>query len=106
MGSHRALSCAVGVKPRYFVRAGEEEWGDSQSGCLGVSDKLGDEEGEAFTKGPGVDEAHRFLLAGLAEEVLTRPEYEREHDQPQLVDQVMLHQGASELIAGSRRPRR
>jgi hypothetical protein len=38
--------------------------------------------------------------------VLTRPEYEREHDQPQLVDQVMLHQGASELIAGSRRPRR
>jgi hypothetical protein len=35
---------------------------------LGVSDELVGEVGEAVTDGPGVDEAHGFLVAGLAPE--------------------------------------
>ena len=67
---------------------------------LGVPDHLVGEEGETVTDGLGVDEAHGFLVAGLAEEALARPEYDREDDQPQLVDQVVLDQRASELVAG------
>jgi RNA polymerase sigma-70 factor (ECF subfamily) len=68
---------------------------------LGVSDvKLVGEEGEAVTDGPGVDEAHGLLVAVLAEEALASAEHNREDDQPQLVDQVVLDERAPELIAG------
>src|SRR5580704_13455567 len=55
-----------------------------------VSDGLVGEEDDVVTKYPGVDEAHGFLVAGLAEEALTGPEHDREDLQPQLVDQVVL----------------
>ena len=41
-----------------------------------------------------------FLSLGLAEEALARPEHDREDDQPQLVDQVVLDQRSPELMAG------
>ena len=47
-----------------------------------------------------VDEAHRLLVAGLAEEAPAGPEHDREDHQPQLVDEVMLDQRAHELVAG------
>ena len=47
-----------------------------------------------------LDEAHGFLVGGLAEEALASTEHDREYDQPQLVDEVVLDQRASELIAG------
>src|SRR4029453_723837 len=67
---------------------------------LGVSDGLVGEEGEAVTDGLDIDEAHGLLVAGLAEEALARPEHDREDDQPELVDQVVLDQRAPDLIAG------
>ena len=57
---------------------------------LSLPDKLIREVGEALTDGPGLAEAHRLLVAGLAEEALAGPEHDREDDQPQLVDEVML----------------
>src|SRR5258708_14044322 len=67
---------------------------------LGAPDDLVGEEGEAVTDGLSVDEARRFLVAGLAEEALAGSEHDREDEQPQLVDQVVLHQREPELIAG------
>ena len=40
------------------------------------------------------------MVAGLAEEAFAGPEHDREDDQPQLVDQVVLDERAPELIAG------
>ena len=40
------------------------------------------------------------LVAGLAEQALARAEHDREDDQPQLVDQVVLDQRAHERVAG------
>ncbi len=70
------------------------------SWLLGVPGELVGEEGEAVTDDPGIDEAHGLHAAGLTEEALTAPEHNREDDQPQLVDEVMLDQRAPELIAG------
>ena len=67
---------------------------------LGVPDGLVGEDGDAVTDGLGVDEAHGFLVAGLAEEALAGPEHDREDLQPQLVDEVVLDQRARELEAG------
>ena len=64
------------------------------------SDELVGEEGEAVTDGPGVEEANGFLVAGLVEEALASPEHDRVDHQPQLVDQVVLHQRVHELTAG------
>lgn len=70
-------------------------------GCLlGVLDELVSEEGEAATDGLGIEEAHGFLVAGLAEEAFTGPEHNRVDDQPQFVGEVVLDQRALELIAG------
>src|SRR6266513_3315911 len=66
---------------------------------LGVSDGLVGEEGDAVIECPGIDEAHGFLIAGLAEEALTGPEDDRVDLQPQFVDEVMLYQRAQELEA-------
>jgi hypothetical protein len=57
---------------------------------LGLPDELVGEEDEAVTNGLGIDKAHGLLVAGLAEEALAGPEHDREDDQPQLVDQIML----------------
>ena len=65
----------------------------------GVSDALVGEDGDAVTDGLGVDEAHGFLVAGLAEEARAGPEHDREDLQPQLVDEVVLDQRARELGA-------
>ena len=73
---------------------------DSTRPRLGGSDHLVGKEGEAFTEGPGVDEAQGFLVAGLAEEAPTGPEHDREARQPQLVDEVVFQQYVPELIAG------
>jgi hypothetical protein len=66
---------------------------------LGVSDGLVGEEGDAVVECLGVDEAHGFLIAGLAEKALAGPEHNRVDLQPQLVDEVMLYQRAQELEA-------
>src|SRR5215207_11120686 len=67
---------------------------------LGVPADLVGEEDDVALDGLGVDEAHRFLVARLAEEALARAEHDRIDLQPQLVDQVVLHQRAYELEAG------
>jgi hypothetical protein len=66
---------------------------------LGVPDRLVGEVGDAALEGLGVEEAHGFLVAGLAEQALADPEGDREDLQPQLVDQVVLDQRACELKA-------
>src|SRR4029450_2923018 len=66
--------------------------------CL-PDDLVGEEDDVAFD-GLGVDEAHRFLVAGLAEEALAVTECDREDLQPQLVDQVVLHERAYKPEAG------
>jgi hypothetical protein len=55
----------------------------------GVPDGHVGVDGDAVTDGLGVDEAHGFLVAGLAEEALAGPEHDREDLQPQLVDEVV-----------------
>ena len=67
---------------------------------LGVPGGLVGEVGDAALDGLGPEEAEGFLAAGLAEEALAGPERDREQFQPQLVDQVVLHQGVYELEAG------
>src|SRR6266545_4907191 len=67
---------------------------------LGLPDELVGEVDDVALDGLGVDEAHRFLVAGLAEEALAGAEHDRVDLQPQLVDQVVLHQRAYELEAG------
>ncbi len=67
---------------------------------LGVPDELVGEEGETVTDSPRAQEAQGLLVTGLAEETLASPEHDREDDQPQLVDEVVLHQRAHQLIAG------
>src|SRR6266436_6303980 len=66
---------------------------------LGVPDRLVGEVGDAALEGLSVEEAHGFLVAGLAEQPLADPEGDREDLQPQLVDQVVLDQRACELKA-------
>jgi hypothetical protein len=65
-----------------------------------VSDGLVGEDGDAVTEGLGVEEAHGFRVAGLAEEARAGAEHDREDLQPQLVDEVVLDQRACELEAG------
>jgi hypothetical protein len=72
-------------------------WSPTQTGRpsavrrpLGVSDRLVGKEGDAVTDGLRVDEAHGFLVAGLAEEALAGPEHDGVDHQPQLVDEVVL----------------
>lgn len=67
---------------------------------LSVSDGLVGQEGEAATDGAGLDEAQAFHAAGLAKEALAGPDHKRVDRQPQLVDEVMLHQCAHEPSAG------
>src|SRR6266496_967737 len=89
-----AAALPWGERPRAFRNAG------AVRRLLGVSDGLVGEVGDAVTDGAGVEEAHGFLVAGLAEEALAGSEHDREDLQPQLVDQVVLHQRAYELEAG------
>src|SRR5438270_10190810 len=65
-----------------------------------VPDELVGEVHEAVTDGLVAGETHGFRAALLTEEALAGADDDREHDQPQLVDQVMLDQRAPELIAG------
>src|SRR4051794_3478868 len=65
-----------------------------------LPDELVAEENEAVADGLGLDEAHGRLVAGLAEQALASPEHDREDDEPHLVDEVVLDEGAPELIAG------
>src|SRR5437868_12195287 len=65
-----------------------------------VPDELVGEVHEAVTDGLVAGEAHGFRAAVLAEEALAGAEDDREYDQSQLVDQVVLDQRAPELIAG------
>src|SRR5258708_22309645 len=67
---------------------------------LRVSGALVSEEDEPVTDGLGADEAHGLLVGGLAEQALAGPEHDRVNEQPQLIDQVVLHERAPELIAG------
>jgi hypothetical protein len=49
---------------------------------LGLADNLVGEEGEAVTDGPGVEEPHALLVAGLLEEALAGPERDWVDHQP------------------------
>jgi hypothetical protein len=55
-----------------------------------VSDGLVGEVGEVVGDDPDIDEAHGFLVAGLAEEAPAGPEHDRVDHQPQLVDEFVL----------------
>jgi hypothetical protein len=63
-------------------------------------DSLVGEKGEAVTDGAGVDETHRFLVAGLAEEALAGSEDERVDHQPQPIHEVVFYQSVHEPGAG------
>src|SRR5947208_2889489 len=67
---------------------------------LGVSDTLVSEEGDVAIDRPGAYEPHGFLVAGRAEEALAGSEHDRVDLQPQLVDEIVLHQCMYELKAG------
>jgi hypothetical protein len=67
---------------------------------LGLRGEFVNQVGEAVTDSAGVEQAHRLLVAGLAEESLAGPEHDRVDHQPQLVDQVVLQQRAHERAAG------
>jgi hypothetical protein len=72
--------------------AGRTSGAFRNAGCrrpLGLPDELVGE-GDAVTDCLGIDEAHRFLVAGLAEQSLACPEHDREDHRPQLVDQIVL----------------
>jgi hypothetical protein len=56
----------------------------------GVPHDLVGDEREAVADGARADEAHRLLVARLAEEALAGPEHDGEDDQPHFVDQVVL----------------
>jgi len=49
---------------------------------LGLADDLVGEEGEAVADGPGVEEAHAVLVAGLLEEAFAGPQGDRVNHQP------------------------
>ncbi len=66
---------------------------------LGASDDFVCDKDDTVTEGPGVDEAHGFLAACLAEQVLASPEHDGEDLQPHLVHEVVLYQRAHELEA-------
>src|SRR5690349_8552610 len=66
---------------------------------LGLPGALVGQVGETVTDGLGGDEAQGSLVAGLAEQALARAERDREHGQPQLVDEVVLHQRVHERAA-------
>jgi dihydrofolate reductase len=61
-----------------------------RGGAQLVADELVDEMEQAVTDGLAVDETHGLLAAVLAEEALAGAEDDREYDQSQLVDQVVL----------------
>src|SRR6478672_10898855 len=87
-------TCSASTRPSRFTSPlATRQW------CH-APDELVGEEGEAVTNRPGIDQAHRLPLAGLAEQALALPEDDGEDDQPQLVDEVVLDQRAAELIAG------
>src|SRR5260370_15299309 len=93
--SSRLTSCFV------FVRTGVRGSRRRPSCRLGVvSDDLVRDVGEAVTECLGVAETQGLLVAGLAEEARAGPEHDREDLQPQLVDEVVLYQGARQLEAG------
>src|SRR5437773_3028512 len=69
------------------------------SRALGVSDSLVGEKGQVVDA-PDADEAHRFLVAGFAEDTLACPEDDRVDHQAQLVNQVVLQERVPELEAG------
>src|SRR5262245_24383551 len=99
----RALRCSRAPSGMPAIR-GERPRGLRSAGAvrftLCVSDGPVGEEGDAALDGPGVEEAHGFLVASLAEQALPGPEHDREDLQPQLVDEVVLHQRVYELEAG------
>src|SRR5215218_5760741 len=66
----------------------------------GRANALVGEDGDTALDGLGIDEPHRLGFAGPAEEALADAEDDREHLQPQFVDQVVLDQRAYELEAG------
>src|SRR6266581_8725929 len=86
------------VRRRAGTRASSERC--RRPTTLRVPDGLVGEEGDIALDGLGVDEAHGLLVAGLAEEAFAGPEHDREDLQPQLVDEVVLHQRVYELEAG------
>lgn len=58
----------------------------------GAGQTLVGRQDEALAERPYPDQLKRPCAAGLAEEPLPRSEDDREDDQPQLVDQIVLHQ--------------
>ena len=80
------------------VEAESRAWGSRRTCWRRVLSELVGEKRQSVADRLGIDETHGLLLAGRAEEALAVPEHDREDDQPQLVDEVVLEQCASELI--------
>jgi hypothetical protein len=74
-----------------FACAPSPTYSPKPSHLLALPDNLVGEVREAVTDGPGFEEAHGHLVAGLAEETLASSEHDRVDQQPQLVDQVVVH---------------
>jgi hypothetical protein len=73
----RARTGPGGGRPASF----SERWRHARH-TLGVSEGLVGEVGDVAIDGLGVDEAHGFLVAGLAEEALAGAEHDRVDLQP------------------------
>src|SRR5215208_7214386 len=58
-----------------------------------------DDDGDTVADDPRIDQHHRLLVARVAEETLSLAQDDREHHQPELVDEVVLdertHQGGA-----------
>ena len=95
-----ALGCECVLRSRHDSPFRRTRMASALRRLFGVSDEFVGEKDQAVTDGLGIDEAHGFFVAGLAEEALACPEHDRVDDQPQLVGKVVLDQRTPELIAG------
>lgn len=95
-------TCPVWLVPREFrpVTAGGADEQDrhpaigsdrTRSGRLAVSNRLVCQNGDSVAQGTGLNEAHGFGVAGLAEKALAASEHNREELQTQLVDEIVLN---------------
>src|SRR6266508_2466826 len=94
----KRTSTPTGCIDRSFLCVSPQDFAISAPPRLGVADDVVGEVGQAVTDGLGGEEARGLRVAGLAEEALAGSEHDREDEQPQLVDQVVVHQRDPELV--------
>ena len=77
-----AVACVASARGSHRARSSRELSNVAHGTALGLADDLLGEEGEAVADGPGVEEAHAVLVAGLLEEAFAGPERDRVNHQP------------------------